>query len=638
MKKMRRLLAVLLAAVMVLAMGTTALAADDEDANDSVTYSYEIYQIFTGTYTGGELTDVKWGKNAEIPTTAGDTQAKVGDAVSDDVLRELTAAAALTSDSEKLAVILKYAKLIDEDDDSYVAYATADGTGNTLVIDHLPDGYYLVKDAAGSELDGNDAYTTYVALVVNGTMSITRKADVPTVEKKIVETVTTGEGENTKTEEKKSDANEASIGDTVHYEITGTLPSNLADYKEYYYVFTDTLSKGLTYKNDVKVVVVNGTTETDVTDYFYKGTETDTITGGTIITVGIQDLKALTCTPDSSEAGNTTVLPVTLTRDSRLVITYSATLNKDAVIAGDGNTNDVALAYSNNPNESGEGSTTPPPENPENEPKKPEAYGETPKSTVTTYTTELTILKTDGEGHVLTGAAFTLTGNGVNIVLVTKETFRESDEGEYYKLADGTYTLTAPTDLYDNLTTKYRYDEETGEYSAVTDGAEGEYWKLKTAEGEEATYTMTAPEDMYEDLSQKYAKIEVITSTGIGQGENGADVAVVGTIDEGGHVTFTGLGAGTYTITETVTPAGYNTIDPIEFTVSWTEEDGFASNKEAVKVETDNTLFTTIVNKKGSFLPSTGGVGTSAFYILGAVLAVGAAVLLVVRRCMRAEK
>ena len=134
-----------------------------------------------------------------------------------------------------------------------------------------------------------------------------------------------------------------------------------------------------------------------------------------------------------------------ITKDTKVVLTYTATLNENAVIAGEGNPNDVKLTYSNDPNNSGNGSTTPP-ENPD-KPTPEHPTGESPEVEVVTYTTELTILKTNEEDAFLPGVEFTLTGNGVNIVLVTEETFTEAADGAYWKLKDGTYTTTAPTNV-----------------------------------------------------------------------------------------------------------------------------------------------------------------------------------------------
>ena len=104
---------------------------------------------------------------------------------------------------------------------------------------------------------------------------------------------------------------------------------------------------------------------------------------------------------------------------------------------------------------------------------------------------------------------------------------------------------------------------------------------------------------------------------------------------------FTGLDDGTYKLTETVTPAGYNTVDPISFEITASDNgtvitglDGdnntitFAKNLEA------GSLSANVVNKAGSILPSTGGMGTTLLYIIGAILVVGAGVLLVARRRM----
>ena len=538
MKKMRKLASILLALVMALGMTSTVFAAD-------TTHTYEIYQIFTGDYSDGVLSNVKWGQNG--------TGTK-GDAVSENILKELEAVTNSTSDTAKLAVINKYVNLKSE----------AFRSGNATMYEGLPNGYYLVKDKDSTQSVENGYYTLYVVQVVNGTLEFTPKGDVPEVEKKIVE------GNN------KVDVNEASIGEEVNYEITGTLPTNFDDYNTYYYVFTDTLSKGLTYNGDV-TVKVDGV---DVTNYFYTNATAYSETDGTTITVGIQDIKALKLLDG-----------VTVTKDSKIVITYSATLNEEAVIAGEGNPNDVKLDYSNDPNE---GTTTLPSENP-GKPEPTHPTGNTPKDEVVTYTTELTILKNDEDGNVLTGAEFTLTGDGVKVVLVTTEKFTEDATGEYWKLKNGTYTTTAPTIS----------DDETD----------------NSAE--------------YESTTTKYKKETQIVAKGAGKEETN----VVGTVGDNGLVTFTGLGTGTYTITETKTPAGYNTIAPVTFKLTFNAvTKTFVSDNTKVVVGGDNKLDTTIVNKKGATLPSTGGMGTTLFYVIGAILVIGAGILLITKRRMSSRK
>lgn len=558
MKRIKKLASLFLAMVMVLSMSVTVFATEGSDLESDpapqaegetpVTHVYEIYQIFTADYADGVLSNIKWGKNGT---------GTEGEKVNETVLDALEAVTDNASDTAQLAVIQQYANL----DSAPVR------TGNGTTYTGLTPGYYLVKDKDGSLTGTNVPYTLYVVQVVNDTLTFTPKGDIPTPDKKIVEGTD------------KVDKNEASIGDEVNYEITGTMPSNIADYKTYFYQFTDTLSKGLTYKADSIKVTVNGV---DVTNYFYKGVGQYNETTGTSIEVSILDVKALSLL--------TAPVVGDITKDTKVVLTYTATLNENAVIAGDGNTNDVKLTYSNDPNHSGTGSTTPP-ENPD-KPTPVHPTGESPEVEVVTYTTELTILKTDEDNKFLPGVEFTLTGNGVNVVLVTEEIFTEAADGEYWKLKDGTYTTTAPTVA----------DDETD----------------NTAD--------------YDSIEKKYTKTTSVVAKGNGKTETN----VVGTVATDGTVTFKGLGAGEYTITETKTLPGYNTIDPITFTVSFdaTKTPMFASNNDKVTVGTDNMLDTSIVNQKGSLLPSTGGIGTTIFYVVGAVLAIGAGILLVTKKRM----
>lgn len=117
--------------------------------------------------------------------------------------------------------------------------------------------------------------------------------------------------------------------------------------------------------------------------------------------------------------------------------------------------------------------------------------------------------------------------------------------------------------------------------------------------------------------------------------------------------TFKGLDDGDYRLTETKTPAGYNTIAPIEFTVSanhtnddWNDFTNRAGQLTSLTgntatgdinftVNSDNGgLATNVINKSGTTLPGTGGIGTTIFYVIGGGLMVAAAVLLVAKKRM----
>lgn len=127
------------------------------------------------------------------------------------------------------------------------------------------------------------------------------------------------------------------------------------------------------------------------------------------------------------------------------------------------------------------------------------------------------------------------------------------------------------------------------------------------------------------------------------------EYVAVGSEVKGGEMTtfeWKGLDDGDYKISETTTPAGYNTIADIEFTIT-AEHEVLSDNptltslsggdKFTGKVET-GALSAKIENNKGSTLPETGGMGTTIFYVLGSVLVIGAAVLLITKKRMGASK
>ncbi len=176
-------------------------------------------------------------------------------------------------------------------------------------------------------------------------------------------------------------------------------------------------------------------------------------------------------------------------------------------------------------------------------------------------------------------------------VLVTELVFTEDNAaGTYYKLTDGTYTMEEPTP-----------------------GTEGSYASTTT----------------------KYKKEVVVTL----KGESQTQTDVQGEVDDNGVMKFTGLGEGTYTLTEVTAPNGYNKIDPIEFTVSFNPDSKeFSSDDENMTYNgVSGELEVTIVNLPGSTLPSTGGIGTTIFYVIGSALVLGTVVALVVKRRMNDE-
>jgi len=148
---------------------------------------------------------------------------------------------------------------------------------------------------------------------------------------------------------------------------------------------------------------------------------------------------------------------------------------------------------------------------------------------------------------------------------------------------------------------------------------------------------------------------------------SGTNYVLVGTISgtDKSLFEFKGIDDGEYLLVETVTPTGYNAIAPQTFSVT-AEHTATADINKTTKKDAnrsyvltsvsgaktgDSTITlsqhtkdskitgvdTTIVNESGAVLPSTGGIGTTIFYIIGAILVIGAGVVLVTRRRMSAN-
>ena len=392
MKRAKKLLTVFLALVMALALAVPAYAAENEytiTAPDNG-HTYEVYQIFTGDYFEGVLSNIKWGQNGTGTT---------GEAVDAQTIEELTGATG--SDTEKLAIIEKYVNLESAE------FGTV-SNGSPLTV---PGGYYLIKDVDGSQAGEDDAYTLYIVQVVDD-VDITPKADVPEFEKKVQDADDTA-GTTTGWQ----DSADHDIGDTVNFQLKGTVADNYDAYKVYQFVFHDKESAGLTFQG-VTAVKVDGV---------------EIETGYEIVTEGLDD----GCTFEVVFENLKEIESVHAS--SVITVEYTSVLNESAVIGSQGNTNTANLEFSNNPNDEQGGET-----------------GKTPDDTVIVFTYKTVIDKVDGEQNPLDGAAFQLekfvadeegteTHNEVNgnwEVVETIEAAEDKTQFEFSGLDDGAYRLT----------------------------------------------------------------------------------------------------------------------------------------------------------------------------------------------------
>ncbi|MCD8078081.1 MAG: isopeptide-forming domain-containing fimbrial protein [Lachnospiraceae bacterium] len=427
MKKLKKLLGLVLALAMVMGISVTAFAASGSESITitgvaSENHTFTAYQIFAGTSSGNTLSNVTWGDG--VDSTALVTALKNNSTLSTyftaSTYTAEEVAEVLAANNDKAAFANAFSIVVAANVSSTASgtreSATEESGGTySYTISGLAEGYYIVVDSSTSTGTDQDAVSGYIIKVVAGTTNeIATKAVVPDTSKEVLQDdngTTSDESDDT-----YGDYNTGSIGDTVSFKVTSHVP-NVSGYTKYYFNVIDTLSKGLTFNNDVVIKIGGVTLDTSS----YTVTPITNSDDSTTVTIVFKDAVNL--------LANYTV-------GTEITITYSATINEDADMTTNGNTNEVYAIYSNNPTATPVGTgDTPDPEDP---------VGETPKQTTTTYVTGIQITKVDNDNTstTLTGAKFSISGTALNVVYVNSEIFKEDTSGTYYRLTDGTYTET----------------------------------------------------------------------------------------------------------------------------------------------------------------------------------------------------
>ena len=466
-KTFKKLFAALLAAALVLAMAVPAFAVTNA-TKGSITISktvkdetYTIYRMFKLDSYNAESNTYSYTVESDwegfFKTGAG------GNYITLDGQNHPTWTAADENDSTTVAAFAKAALAWAADKKISGTKETA--TGDTVTFSNLDLGYYLVDSSLGALCGLN---------TTNPDATIKEKNEKPEI-KKEVQTSTGDWG----------DKNNAKIGDTVEYKVEITVADGAQTY-----TVTDTMSTGLTFNSGSLKVTANDVVTTDYT-----------------------------LTPTTN--GFTLVLPETyvstLTKGTTIIVTYNATLNKDAVIDGDGNTNEVKLGYGNHQN--------------------------TVPSKVTTKSYQFDLVKVDGATKkLLNGAEFKL------------------------------------------------YDAENGG-----------------------------------------SVIKVVPVAGGYRVAYGDETGAVDTIKVNGKVHISGLDKTTYWLEETKAPDGYNMLTERK-PVSLTNGSNNTTLTSSTWSEADHGV--AVENNAGTVLPSTGGMGTTLFYVIGGGLMVAAVVLLVTKKRM----
>ena len=497
MKKARKLTAVLLSLVMLLALVVPASAAENYSItihNDKTGHIYEAYQIFAGTVsddeTDGEtdggpmLGDITWGSGVDgaallAALKAADEEKYGACTTAADVAEALGTENATAADAAAFADIA--AKHLT---------ATVAGTGDApeggnYVIEGLPAGYYLVKDSL--QEDDNQTgqvLSDYIVQVLGNVTMDPKDSDIPTVLKKVYdeefavndEEGTYGTGYN--------DVADWDIGDRVPFKLIAAVPQNIDSYEEYTFIFHDTLSAGLTLDRDSLHVYVTETTDANINEFDPQAATLYTVSevaeNGTF-TVTIPNIKAL----DSHDH------PA-----NYIIVAYDAFLNENAEIGLDGNPNSVSLEFSNDPN--GEGT------------------GRTEEDTVIVFTYELDGTKVDGADvdTKLEGAQFVLLNGGGTRAARVDETGKLTGWVEPDDIKEG-LTGTNDREKMNELTN----EDFANAGLAITSAADGTF---KIAGLDDGTYFLReiqAPNGY--NLLENDVKLVITATTANGQDWNG---------------------------------------------------------------------------------------------------------------------
>ena len=481
MKTAKRFLTAALVVLFTLMCALPALAEDAPTTTQTYTltitnpaagHTYEVYQIFEGYNTqenGKEyLSDIDWGSG--IKTDNDSRNAMIVELKKANLYDKHTAYVDGVNDATKVAMALSKLKDKAEEVDKFneivgaylgTAAATKQADGTAEIEFTLPAGYYLVKDKNGSVGD-NESYTKYlVKLVADANMNI--KSQSMSLEKHIL----TG---NTKVT-----ANNAAMGDTVHYCLESQL-SEMDGYDTYTFIVYDELDAGLTFKNDVAVKIGE-------TDY-----------AGKTVEYATEEKGPYGPTLPEIEKGKKLYIHIKLNgltrqyKNQLVSITYSATVNEKANIGNTPNNNAAYLEYSNNPNASQQGEQT--------------STTVTPKTTVSTYVAGIQISKVSPKDNLLPGAQFKIEAKGdtntdaIKQLNVTGYSFAAAEndsEKPYYKEGDSFVTV-APNEEAEKYVAKGGTNLNTGSSIVGMTGDDGNSTQLSMLrfDGLKAgTYTIT---------------------------------------------------------------------------------------------------------------------------------------------------
>ena len=452
MKRMKKIMALMLAAIMMMAMSVTAFAAEGATGTHTLTVNVKttepaqnlkgqtinLYKLFDVTESGE-------GQNKNYAYTVNETYKKTLATVLNiaETSKDEDFAAAVTKlGSDNATEVQNFANTFTTKAlEGKLEATTTSGkiteeNKTSYTFNNLAAGYYLVYVTGGKEIQSSlvtvDADTTTVDL----------KTEAPSIDK-------------------TADKTTVNIGDVVTYTVKGVIPDTTG-YDQYQYIIHDELSTGLDFVNDANGTALEaGATTVNVKVAFKDAGVTDASTAPTTATLDAANNRKMSL--DLSEW----VRANQANKGKEFTVTYYAKVNKAAVVT---EKNKAQLEYGNKP---GETTTTTP-------------------SEVKTPTYPLDILKVKKDSNpeeILAGAHFTLYAS------TTEGTIDESKPIKVTKEADGKYSYAADqnaADATDDMVTVANKIEGQGYNLHINGLAAGTYY-LKETKAPEGYNKLTSP-------------------------------------------------------------------------------------------------------------------------------------------------
>ncbi|MBQ3557491.1 MAG: isopeptide-forming domain-containing fimbrial protein [Oscillospiraceae bacterium] len=465
MKMTKRILSALLATLLLAAMTILPASAAGHTiriANEAAGHTYEVYQIFSGVLNEkGIMTEIQWGSSV---SAAGRAAMGVAE----------TKAGTLKTVADAEAFGYEVDNYLETPVKTVNTQTTLSNGQKVYEITDLDTGYYLIMDKSGSlSGDAHDAYTQYIIQVVDN-VEVSPKSAVPTLLKRV----------SLQQKTNYASAVSSMIGGEVYYQLIASMHSHISTYPEYYLQFSDTLPAGLKDAEVVSVGVANGENYAEQEPVPAEHYTFAYDSAANTVTVTMKDAKAAIKVATGEEA----------LIDDKIVVTYKAVLDPDAVVGRtptDGNVNTAVLFYSNDPNEDYDPVAD----------EKPEHVGKTAQAEATVYTYQIRIKKIDAsdDTKVLPGAqfiAYRYTGTNTKAyyqvdTATGKVTGLVADESQATRLttdADGMLSiigLPSGTHHFKEVVAPSGYNVLTTEISVIiTAAADATTGKLDTFKGE----------------------------------------------------------------------------------------------------------------------------------------------------------